>query len=389
MRAAEDQHMDASIDSGLKARLDAAIDSAITRRKIVGSVVLVRRNGREVYARAAGLMDREAGTPMRLDAIFRLASVTKPIVAATALAMVDAGLFGLEDPVREHLPSFAPHLADGTPATVRVRHLLTHTSGLTYEQAVLNAAGASGGMSGPILPLEENVRRLGGVPLRFAPGTRWEYGTSIDVLGCLVATVNGSNLDAAVQRYVAGPLGMADTRFGVTDPARLATPYGDGDPEPVRMGDTFSVTNKEGRATVFCPSRIFNPLAPQSGGAGAAGTAGDLMKLLEAIRTGGGGILRPETVAAALSNQIGDVPMAGQDRPGKRFGFFGSILDDPAAAASPASRGTIDWGGVYGHNWFYDPDAGLTVASFSNTALEGCNGPFREEIRDAVYGAAR
>jgi CubicO group peptidase (beta-lactamase class C family) len=383
-----DDRMDAKIDSSLTDRLDDAIDSAIARRKIVGTVVIVARHGEVAYARAAGLADREAGQAMAMDAIFRLASVTKPLVAATALAMVDAGLLGLDDPVSEHLPYFTPKLADGTPAEVLVRHLITHTSGLSYDREALAAVEASSGMSGPILPLAENVRRLGQMPLKFVPGTRWLYSTAIDVLGCVVATINGSSLEDAVHRYVTGPLGMEDTRFGVADLSRLAVPYGDGKPEPVRMADTTFLPERNGGAggTTFCPSRIFNPLAPQSGGAGMAGTAPDFIRFLEMVRSGGGKVLRPETVAAARQNQIGDVPMDGDGRGGERFGFLGAVVDDPAAAATPAARGTILWGGVYGHNWFIDPDAGLSVASFSNTAVEGCNGPFREEIRDAVYG---
>ncbi len=380
--------MDAKIDSSLATRLDDAIDSAIARKKIVGTVLLVAREGEVVYARAAGLADREAGRAMAQDAIFRMASCTKPLVAATALAMVDAGLLSLDEEVSEYLPFFTPKLADGTPGQVLVRHLMTHTAGVSYDADALKAVEASAGMSGPILPLEENVRRLGQMPLKFVPGTRWLYSTAIDVLGCIVATINGSSLDAAVQRYVTGPLGMDDTRFGVTDVARLAVPYTDGKPEPVRMGDTTFLPDRNGGpgGTTFCPSRIFNPLAPQSGGSGMAGTAPDFLRFLEMVRTGGGSALKPETVDAALSNQIGDVPMDGVGREGERFGFLGAIVDDVAAARTPQNRGTVRWGGVYGHNWFIDREAGLSVASFSNTAFEGCNGPYREEIRDAIYG---
>jgi CubicO group peptidase (beta-lactamase class C family) len=379
--------VDAKLVTGLGARVDAAIDRAIAEKRIVGTVLLVAREGELIYSRAAGLADREAGRPMTFDAIFRLASCTKPLVAAAALAMVDAGLIGLDDEVSRHLPYFTPKF-EGRPARVLVRHLLTHTSGLSYDADDLRRAEASGGMSGPILPLEENVRRLGTIPLRFEPGTRWIYGTSIDVVGCLVGTLSKSTVDAAIRRYVTGPLGMADTRFGVTDIERLATPYADGRPDPVRMGDTTYIPARTGTGgTTFCPSRIFNPLAPQSGGSGMAGSAPDFMRFLEMVRGGGGKVLKRETVAAACRNQIGGVPMEGEERIGERFGFFGAIVDDTAMARTPQARGTLRWGGVYGHNWFIDPAAGLCAVSFSNSAFEGCNGPYREEIRDAIYGA--
>jgi CubicO group peptidase (beta-lactamase class C family) len=106
--------------------------------------------------------------------------------------------------------------------------------------------------------------------------------------------------------------------------------------------------------------------------------------LLEALRRGGGPILRPETVAAGLSSQIPQ--LAFSQSPGWHFGFFGAVLTDTALAQSPQSVGTSRWGGIYGHNWFLDPVSGLSVVSMSNTGLEGCDGAFKTEIRDAVYG---
>lgn len=371
---------------GLAGRVDAAMDEAIAARRIVGTVLLVALNGETIYRRAAGWLDREAQVPMREDAIFRLASCSKPIVAATALAMIDAGLMGLDDSVGDHLPDFRPSF-DGKPVTITVRQLLTHTAGLSYDRGALADAEASSGMSGPILPLAENVRRLGRMRLMFSPGSAWMYSTSIDVLGGVCAAINASTLGAAVERYVTGPLGMADTRFGVTDLGRLAVPYGDATRPPVRMWDSYWLPDRENASggTLFTPSRIFNPQAPQSGGSGLAGSAPDFMKFLEVARSGGGTILKRETVEAALANQIGALPREAKDA-GKRFGFFGAVLDDPAAAHSPCAKGTVDWGGIYGHNWFIDRASGLCVANFTNTASEGCNGPYREQIRDAIYG---
>lgn len=377
--------LDKNDTKAMTTRIDAAVDRAINEKRIVGTVLIVGINGETVYKRAAGLLDREMGVPMREDAIFRMASCTKPIVAATILAMRDAGLLGLDDIVTDHLPYFQPQW-DGKPAPITVRHLLSHSSGLSYDPKLLAEVDGSPGMSGPIYPLEENIRRIGKMRLKFAPGTGWEYGVSIDVLGCLAAAINKSSLDEALQRYVTGPLGMVDTRFGVTDLSRLAVPYGDGNPVPVRMPDSFYLKNRfDDGGTTFVPSRIFNPEAPQSGGGGIAGTALDFAKFMAMLQSGGGSILKRETVAEAMRNQIGDEPRRERDE-GKRFGLLGAVLDDPAAARNPGSRGTLDWGGVFGHNWIIDPAIGLTVTSFSNTAVEGCNGPYREEIRDAVYG---
>lgn len=348
----------------MQERIDRAIDAALGSR-IVGCVVLVRQGGHEVYARAAGLADREAGRAMALDAVFRLASVTKPVVAACALRMVDLGLLRLDDPVTRFLPEFRPRCPDGSEAVITIRHLLTHTSGLTY--------GGGGdfprGLSGPLIPLDEVMRRLAAEPLMFAPGTGWEYGMSSDVLGAVVAAVNRSDVAGAVARYVTDPLAMADTSFGVADVARLAVPYCDG-PPPVRMEG--EVTFSE---TPFSVPRIFQD-APQSGGAGMAGTAGDVMRLMEALR---GDFLSPGLREAAFANQIGDLPREA----GKRFGYLGAIT---VAAGAAMPVGAVDWGGAWGHNWVVDRASGTTIVVCTNTTFEGCNGPFREEVAQAVFG---
>ncbi len=366
-------------------RVDRMIDHAVEQERITGAVVLVYRNGEPLLRRAAGFSDREAGIPMQIDSIFRYSSITKPIVATTALAMVDAGLFGLDDRVSEYLPWFRPKTADGAEAAITVRHLLTHTSGLVYNPGLelLPADRAiTLGISDTELGLEENFARHNDIPLAFAPGERWAYSFATDILGGVVAAVHGGSLEAAVVHYVAGPLGMHDARFHVTDPGRLTVAYGDGPSRPVRMSDPWVAGEDAGWRAVFSPSRIFNPKAFQSGGAGMAGTADDLLKLLETLRTGGAPILKPETAIAGLSNQIGNI----EGEPGSRFGFFGAVITDPREAGTALPPGAVQWGGVYGNTWFIDPAEGLTVISMTNTALEGCMGFYPEMLRRAVYG---
>ncbi|KKB10752.1 hypothetical protein VE25_16285 [Devosia geojensis] len=363
--------------------LDHVIDSAIARRKIVGTVVLVARSGEVVYRRTAGFADREAGKPIAENTIFRLASVTKPIVAATALAMIERGRLGLDDVVAGHLPYFTPKLPDGRQPAITVRQLLTHTAGLGYAYS---DPAISTGLGNTDFDFEANFTRVAALPLFYEPGTAWQYSVAIDVLGAVIAKVEGTTLGEAAARYVTGPLGMADTGFAVTDLSRLAVPYGDAQPEPERMGDPHVVVDANEGRKLFSPSRIFNPRAFQSGGAGMVGTAADILEFLEALRRGGDPILSAETTAMAMRNQIGDLPRA--DSPGMRFGFLGAVLDDPAAAGWTSAPGTVNWGGVYGHSWFIDPANGLSVAIMSNTALEGCTGQFPADVRNAVYGVA-
>ena len=364
----------------LKDNVDAAIDAALVSR-IVGCTVIVQQNGKEIYARSAGLADREANTPLKRDAIWRLASVTKPIVATAALRMLEEGLLGLDDHVTKYLPYFTPPSPDGVVRPITLRQLFAHTSGLSYETTPRDVAP---GMSGPIITLEENLRRLAKAPLLFAPGTGWAYGTSIDVLGGVVAVINGSSLEAAVKKYVAGPLGMKDWGFTPTEPARVTANYWNGELPVPSIVPPARITMDNRQGTMWEVDRIFNADAPQSGGGGSCGTADDVIKMLEVYN--GGSFLKPATLAEALKNQIGSLPRRETDA-GKRFTLIGAVIDDPKAAKSPCPVGTLDWGGAWGHNWIIDPINKITVLVCTNTAPDGCNGPFREEIRDAVYAA--
>lgn len=372
----------------MDARLDAVIDGAIAERRIVGTTVMIAKKGETVYARAAGHADRETGKPAAIDTIYRLASVTKPIVAATALALVDKRQLDLNGAVSDHLPYFRPKTIDGNEPRITIRHLLTHTAGLGYNPTPPGAfpedVRVSTGLLNTDLGFEENFTRLAAIPLDYEPGTKWAYSMAIDVLGAVVAAVAGSSLEEAVVKHVAGPLDMTDTRFHATDPIRLSVPYADARPEPVPMTDPHVVENGAEKL-YFSPGRIFNPKAFQSGGAGMAGTAPDILIFLNAIASGGSPILSGDITAQAMCNQIGTVERRPQDA-GRRFGFFGAVLDDPELADSPSPAGTVSWGGVYGHSWFIDPVNGIVAVFMSNTAVEGCVGAYPSDLARAVYG---
>jgi CubicO group peptidase (beta-lactamase class C family) len=370
----------------MEAGVSAVIDRALECGKITGVVVLVHRHGEAVYRRAAGLADREAGIPVTFDTIFRMASVTKPIVAATALAMVERGLIALTYPVAKHLPWFRPSLVDGSVPDITIHHLLTHTSGLMYDPALEQLPSDRAitlGLSDTDLDFEANFSRHNAIPLAFAPGTLWAYSFATDILGAVISAVHGGTLEDAVVQYIAGPLGMKDTRFHVTEPARLAVPYGDDRPLPVRMPETWAGQDPDGWTLNFSPNRIFNPKAFQSGGGGMAGTATDIMIFLDMLRAGGKGMLSSGIVDTGLANQIGDLQ---RPEPGVKFGYFGGVVVDRKLALTPQSVGSVRWGGVYGLDWFIDREAGLTSLVVTNNAMEGCTGLFPLDIRDAVYG---
>jgi CubicO group peptidase (beta-lactamase class C family) len=162
-----------------------------------------------------------------------------------------------------------------------------------YHQACV-----SDGMDQPGLSMEENLRRIASVPLSYEPGTACGYSVATDVLGEVVARAAEVSLPEAVRKLVTQPLGMRDTDFGLRDPAALAVPYADGNPEPVRMGDPQLVKFEPGAGILFSPSRVFDSRSVPSGG------ADDYLVLLETLRTGGGAVLREETVRTMRSNQI-------------------------------------------------------------------------------------
>jgi CubicO group peptidase (beta-lactamase class C family) len=305
------------------------------------------------------------------------------MVSAAAIAAMEAGRLGLDDPVTRFLPGFRPRLPDGTAPDIRIRHLLTHTAGLTYDLAAAGPAAArgSGGLDGARLSMAENMRRIAGLPLLFAPGSGWSYSLALDVIGAVLEAAEGRGLPEIVRTRVTDPLGMADTGFTVRAPDRLSVPYADGRP-PHPMADTEGVATPDGGAITFAPGRAFDPAVFPSGGAGMVGSAEDFLLFLETLRKGGAPLVSPGGLALLAENAIGALS-AGV--PGRGFSHGWSILTDPQAHGAPASPGSWAWGGVYGHQWLVDPVQRLTVVSFTNTAVEGCMGAFPDDIFRAVY----
>jgi CubicO group peptidase (beta-lactamase class C family) len=388
--------MDARVND--TAAIDSAIDAALADKRIVGGVVLVRQDGELVYRRAAGLADRERNVPMREDAVFRLASLTKPLVTAAALHMVELGKIALADPVTRYLPDFRPALPSDEVLVITLRHLLTHTAGLAYrfmqpDGGAYERAGVSDGADEPGRSMDENLKRIARAGLFYRPGEKWEYSVAMDVLGAVLQMVEGEDLEAIVKKYVSTPLGAPSLSFDLSADhrARLVTPYADGAPEPVRIPDEgLRVRFPDGfpiyaglAGINLVPARVFDKNSFRSGGGGMNGTAGDMLKFVEAIRTGGAPIVSRETAKEMMTIQTGDLPIINRG-PGWAFGYGGSILTDPAAALTPQSVGTFGWGGVWGHTWFIDPARRLSVVSLSNTAFEGMMGRYVRDLRNAI-----
>jgi CubicO group peptidase (beta-lactamase class C family) len=370
----------------LAATLDPILDAALAEGRIAGAVVLVGRQGERAYARAAGRADVEAGRPMTLGTIFRASSLTKPMVTAAVLSLVEDEIIGLDDPVTRYLPDFQPRW-DGQVPTITLRQLLTHTAGLSYGfmqpvDGPYLQLGVSDGMDQPGLGFPEQLKRITQAGLFFPPGAAWLYSVGLDVLGAAVEEATAKTLGEVVAERVTRKLGLHDTGFTVSDRGRLATAYADG-PPPVPMGATHTVPFAELSGIRFAPDRIFDPASFPSGGAGMACSATDFHVFLEAMLHGGGGIVGAETAQAMMTNQTGGHAIVTSG-PGWGFGFGGAVMLDPAASGSPLPAGAWMWGGVYGHSWFVDPASRTSFVLMTNTSTEGMSGRLSQELMAAV-----
>lgn len=372
--------------------IDSVIQQALDEQRIVGTVVMVAHKGFTVYARAAGLADREAQQPTYLNTIFRWASLTKPVVSFAAMRLVAEGKLHLDDDVTNYLPSFKPRLADDTTPTITIRQLLTHTAGLGYrfmqKQGDYHDFKVSDGLDESGLTLAQNIEAISKTQLFSALGTAWRYSVATDVLGHILEQIQGQSLKQIVNELVTTPLKMHDSTFYIPPEKaeRVATSYADGKPAPTRMGETHKVPFATLGEVVYSPARVFNPDAFSGGGSGMSGTAPDFLNLLEAIRQGGKTLLPIPFAQALMDNQIGDtyVNMKG---PGWGFSFMASVVTDPEKAKTPLSKGSVRWGGAYGNAWFIDRERELSVVSLTNTALEGTSGQYPEQLTKAICEA--
>ncbi|QHB34768.1 beta-lactamase family protein [Yersinia canariae] len=368
--------------------VDRVIDNAIQANRLVGVSLIIALEGKVVYQRTAGFADRETHRFVQSADLFRIASMTKLVVSIAALSLIEEGLMHLDDPVSRWLPYFRPALATGQRPKITLRHLMTHTSGLSYgflsgqDGGDYRRLGISDGLDNSGISLEENLRRLSMAPLLFTPGSAWHYSLSTDVLGAIIERATGLSLPEAVARRVTQPLGLSSMRFVASLQDPLAIPYGDGDPQPVRMSDPFTLPFF-GNQIIYAPSRVFHADTYPSGGVGMVGNAEDYLRLLEALRQGGAPLLKKASVNALTTNAIGT--LATNAGPGFGWGLGVSVLLDPQAAKLPMNAGSWNWAGVYGTNFWVDPTAKLSVVALTNTAVSGMTGDFPLALRHAVY----
>ena len=356
------------------ARIDTVFQQYVDENRIGGAVGLVLQDGKPIYERAAGWADKEAGTRMASNTIFRIASQTKAITSVAILSLMEEGKLNITDPVSRFIPSFASsRVAVGNGARVdivpvkrpiTIRDLLTHTAGISYgtEPTIASQYQAKG--LGPAAgfgwftadkdePICDTMERLGTLPFVAQPGEAWVYGYNTDILGCIVEKASGTPLDVFIKTRITGPLGMKDTQFFLPPDqrSRLAAVYSHGsDGKIVRAPD-----GPRGQgAYVDGPRKSF------AGGAGLLSTAQDYARFLEMIRRGGAidgvRILSPRTVALMTTNQVGTLHSPS----GMGYGY-GFETTDRYGANGMDSAGAFGWAGAYSSTYRVDPESHLVV----------------------------
>jgi CubicO group peptidase (beta-lactamase class C family) len=371
--------------------------------KIAGALTLVARRGRVVWLSPLGLRDRERQTPMRADTVFRIYSMTKPIVSVALMMLHERGVFALADPVHKWIPAFEnlrvyrygrhPHfVTDAAERPMTIRDLLTHTSGLSYsimerghvDEAYRKLAVADGNGT-----LSGMIDKVAALPLEFSPGTRWGYSIATDVVGHLVELMGGQPLDAYLEEKIFAPLGMADTGFTVPPDARdrFAANYSRSDGKTVLFDDPES-------------SPYARPRTFLSGGSGLVSTASDYFRFAEMLRRGGeldgARILGPRTIAYMTRNHLpGGQDLGATALPssfsetrydGVGFGLGFYVTLDPVRAQVPSSAGEYGWGGMASTAFWVDPAEELVVV-FMTQLIPSTTFNFRGQLKSIVYGA--
>ena len=365
----------------------------VEEKVIPGAVLAIARGGRAACAQAFGFRDAETEQPMQFDAIFRIASMTKPLTSVSAMMLAEEGRLDIGAPVAEFMPAFKD-LSVGVERrkaqrTMTVQDLLRHTSGLTYAafgDSPVQMIWREADLMAEDQSNEELVEKLANLPLMFEPGSTWEYSMSTDVLGRVVEIVSGKSLATFFAERITGPLGMADTAFSVPDGkvARVAEPLIDkatGKKPPMRN------VARENRW--------------HSGGGGLAGTAADYLRFCQMLLNGGEldgvRILAPKTVAHMAADhlppnvQYGETArsrfgaLAPVPEMGYGFGLGFAVRKAAGMSPVPGSVGEFFWGGATGTYFWIDPQEQMVVVLMLQAPDMRLT--YRYLTRRLVYGA--
>jgi CubicO group peptidase (beta-lactamase class C family) len=393
-------------DPARLARIESHFARYVDDGRLPGWHIAVTRCGQVAYSATYGLRDVSSGAPVEADTLWRIYSMTKPITSVAAMMLWEEGHFELTDEISKWLPAFAdvrvydkgsllrPYTVPAIEP-IRVWHLLTHTSGLTYgffQESVVDAMYRAAGFEldpEHELDLAASCDAWARLPLLFQPGSKWGYGVSTDVLGRLVEVISGQTLAEFFAERILGPLKMDQTRWWVdeADAPRLATLYG--------------AHAESGRAVPLAAmgTRALSEPAMLAGGHGLVSTAADYHRFTQMLlREGeldGVRLLGPHTVRFMTRNHLpGGVDLdtfssggfAETVFEGIGFGLGFAVMENPVPSRVPSSVGQYYWGGLASTAFWVDPVEQLTVMLFTQLVPSN-RWPLRPQLRQMVYSA--
>lgn len=394
-------------DAERLARIEPFLRSAyVDGGRLPMAQLIVARDGQPVYTMHTGIMGEGRG-PVREDALYRIASMTKPVTSIAFMQLVEQCKVALEEPVTRVFPEFENlsifagggsgqmPFHPGKPAgPMRFVDLLTHMSGLTYglqNRTNVDAAYRESNFdfARAHLDSEEFIARLGKLPLEFSPGERWNYSVSTDVLGVAVERISGMRLGDYFQQHIFAPLGMTDTAFGVAE--------GQSD----RLVDAYQyIPGKAAKLIDAGPtSKLSQPAKFDSGGGGLIGTAADYQRFVSMLVNGGeldgARIVSPKTLHLMTANhlpggqdltQLSQSLFSESQNAGVGFGLGFATVIDPAKTLMPASKGEFYWGGAYSTAFFVDPVEAITMV-FMTQVYPSSAYPVRRQLKTMIYSA--
>ena len=381
------------------ARLDAVFQGAVADGKIAGAVVFVARGGRTVDFEAVGWLDAEKRIPMRKDAIFRIASMTKAVTTVATLMLLEEGRLTLDAPVSRYVPSFAkttvlvaaskdappgtPPRVEAAKRAITIRDLMTHTAGISYGTGALEERYKAAGawwwyLANKDETLASFVDRLAELPFEAQPGERFVYGFGHDVLGRVVEVVSGQSLDVFFESRIFQPLKMSDTSFFLPPGkrARLATVYG--------LSESGRIERAPEKGHAGQGDYVDGPRRCFSGGAGLLSTAADYGRFLQMLMNGGEldgtRLLSPKTVALATANHVGALYDDGR----LGFGLGFEVTEKVGPAGRLDTPGAYGWGSAYYPRYFVDPQEKI-VALFLTQLIPARDYDLHKRFRALVY----
>lgn len=392
------------MDPDRLARIDSIFTQYVRAQKIAGATIIAARDGKIVYEKAIGYSDAGTRSPLKMDAIFRIASQTKAITSVAVMMLLEEGKLLLDDPLSKYVPAFAKpkvlaqfNAVDSSYTTIpakgeiTIRQLLTHTSGIGYAQigspeynAIAYKANVTAGIGvAPGRILATDMQKLATLPLLHQPGEKFTYGLNTDVLGYLVEVISGMPLDRFFRERIFVPLGMKDTWFYLPNDKQQRLVR-------LHVEDSLKrpkVAGREIQRNGAWLSDYPNTAGTYfSGGAGLSSTAYDYAIFMEMLRNGGiyngKRILSRNAVDMMTQNQIGTIDRG----PNEKFGLGFGIITEQGSGRTGLSTGTYSWGGAFSSTYFIDPKEKIVAQVFINQ-YPMSHGDIHDKFKILLYSA--